>query len=220
MRFRLYHYWRSSSSWRVRWGMALKGVVPEYVHVDLLNGESESPAHRARNPFGFVPALEILAPPAGRASPLLLTESLAILEYLEETLPTNPLLPHDPIDRAYVRAIAEAVNAGIQPLQNLTTQIALAPDSDADFARKRKAWAQLWIREGFAAIEKLAKPSTGKFCVGDELTLADLCLVPQCYNALRNDVALEDFPVIARIYAQAILTPSYAISEPDRFKPA
>lgn len=219
MKFRLYHYWRSSSSWRVRWGMALKGIVPEYVHVDLLNGESESGAHRTRNPFGFVPALELLDPLSGRGSPFFLTESLPILEYLEETFPANPLLPRDPIDRALVRSIAEGVNAGIQPLQNLTTQIALAPDSDPEFAKKRKEWAQLWIRDGFTAIEKLTRSSAGKFCVGDELTLADLCLIPQCYNALRNDIVLEAYPTIARIYAQALLTPSYAASEPDRFKP-
>jgi maleylacetoacetate isomerase len=215
--FRLYHYWRSSSSWRVRWGLALKGIAPEYVHVDLLNGESESAAHRARNPFGYVPALEVLGVKSG--NPRLLTESIAILEYLDETIPTAPLLPKEPFARAQVRALAETVNAGTQPIQNLNVLLYLAPDEVPDAAAKRKAWAQHWIRNGLAAYEALAKPVAGKFSYGDTLTLADLCLIPQCYNAARFEVSLDDFPTVSRIHENAAKTEGYRLSEPERFKP-
>jgi maleylacetoacetate isomerase len=215
--FRLYHYWRSSSSWRVRWGLALKGVTPEYVHVDLLNGESESEAHRARNPFGYVPALEVLGVKSG--NPRLLTESLAILEYLDETIATAPLLPKDPFARAQVRALAETVNAGTQPIQNLNVLLHLAPDEMPDAAAKRKVWAQHWIRNGLAAYEALAKPVAGKFSFGDTPTLADLCLIPQCYNAARFDVSLDAYPTISRVHENALKTEGYRLSEPERFKP-
>lgn len=217
MKLRLYHYWRSSSSWRVRWALALKGIQPEFVPVDLLNGESESETHRAKNPFGFVPVLEFLdeAKPERR----FLSESVAMLEFLEETFPTPALLPKDPILRAKVRSLVEAINAGTQPLQNLTTQIYFAPDSDPDYPAKRKAIAQYWIRNGFEAYEKLVAPLAGKFSCGDSVTLADLVLIPQCYNAIRNDVSLEKYPTILRIYENAVKTEGYALSEPEKFKP-
>lgn len=216
-KLRLYHYWRSTSSWRVRWAMAHKGVAAEFVPVNLLDGEAESAEHRARNPFGYVPVLEFVGEkdPARRY----LTESLPIIEYLEEVSPKNPLLPRDPRERAHVRALAEAINAGTQPVQNLTVQIHLAPESDPDHAAKRKAWAAHWIANGFAAYEALARSRAGKFSFGDSLTLADLCLIPQCYNAARNDVSLDPYPTIARIYANATRTESYIASEPERFKP-
>jgi maleylacetoacetate isomerase len=217
MNLRLFHYWRSTSSWRVRWALAYKDIAVDYVTVSLLDGQSESPEHLARNPFGYVPVLEFV----DEMNPALryLVESLAIIEYLEETHPTNPLLPKDPRDRAHVRALAEAINAGTQPIQNLTTQIAYAPDSDPAHTEKRKAWAQLWIRRGFEAYEALAHSRAGKFSFEDSLTMADLCLIPQCYNAIRNDVSFDEFPTIARVYANAIATESYRASEPDRFKP-
>jgi maleylacetoacetate isomerase len=216
--YRLYHYWRSSSSWRVRWGLVLKGIAPEYVHVDLLNGESESEAHRKRNPFGYVPALEILDGKSAQGK--LLTESVAILEYLDETVPTAPLLPKDPFARARVRALVETINAGTQPIQNLNVMLHLAPDDDPDAVVKRKAWCQHWIRNGLSAYEALAKPIAGKFSFEDSPTLADLCLIPQCYNAARFDVSLDTYPTIARIHENALKTEAYRQSEPDRFKPS
>lgn len=197
--------------------MALKGIHPEFQAVDLLNGESESETHRLKNPFGYVPVLEFLDEenPERR----FLSESVAILEYLEETFPTPALLPKDPVLRAKVRALVETINAGTQPLQNLTTLIYFAPDSDPEHPTKRKAMAQHWIRNGFDAYEKLAAPIAGKFSCGDTFTLADLVLVPQCYNAIRNDVSLERFPTLLRIYENAIKTEGYALSEPEKFKP-
>ncbi len=216
-RLRLYHYWRSTSSWRVRWALAFKGIPVEYVAVSLLDGESESEAHRTRNPFGYVPVLEFLDETDSKRR--YLVESLPMIEFLEETHPENSVLPSNPRDRAHVRALAETINAGTQPLQNLTTQIAYSPDSEPSSAEKRKAWAQLWIRQGLEAYEALAHARAGKFSFGDSLTLADFCLIPQCYNAIRNDVSFENYPTIARVYANAIQTESYLASEPDRFKP-
>jgi maleylacetoacetate isomerase len=216
-KLRLYHYWRSTSSWRVRWAMAHKGIAPELVHVSLLDGESESPAHRARNPLGYVPVLEFLEEkdPARRY----LVESLPIIEYLEETSPANPFLPKDPRDRAHVRALAEIVNAGIQPIQNITVQIHVASDSDPDHAAKRKAWAAHWIANGLEAYEKLAAPRAGKFSFGDAPTLADLTLVPQLYGAIRNDASFAHLPTVTRAYESSLRTEACRASEPDRFKP-
>ncbi len=198
--------------------MALKGIHPEYRAVSLLDGESESEEYRKLNPFGYVPALEFLD--EKNPSRRILTESVAILEFLEEQFPEVPLLPKDPVLRAKVRALVEAINAGTQPLQNLTAQIYFAPDSDLDHVAKRKTFAQHWIRNGFQAYEALAAPLAGKFSCGDEITLADLVLVPQCYNAIRNDVSLEKFPTILGVYENAVKTEGYLASEPEKFKPA
>jgi maleylacetoacetate isomerase len=217
MDLRLYHYWRSTSSWRVRWALAHKRIPAEFVHVSLLDGESESPTHLARNPFGYVPVLEFIGEtdPARRY----LTESLPIIEFFEEASPANPLLPKAPRDRAHVRALAEAINAGTQPLQNFSTLLAVAPDEDPAHAEKRKAWATHWIRRGLDAYEALARARAGAFSFGDSLTVADLCLIPQCYNAARNDVSIVNYPTIARIHANAIQLESYRASEPASFQP-
>ncbi len=217
MKLRLYHYWRSGSAWRVRWALAHKGITADMVAVNLLDGESESSTHLARNPLGYVPVLEFLDEenPARRY----LTESLPIIEFLDETFTHSPLLPKSARDRAHVRSLAETINAGTQPLQNLTTLIALAPESEAGFADRRKAWAQLWIRRGFEAYESIAKKEAGKFSFGDELSLADICLVPQCYAAIRNEVSFDNFPTVHRAYSEAIKTEGYHASEPSRFQP-
>lgn len=202
----------------MRWALALKGITPAYIHVGLLDGESESAEHRARNPFGYVPVLELLDPPSEKHR--YLVESIAILEYLEETVPLPALLPKNPLDRAYVRSLVEAVNAGTQPLQNLSTQIQVAPDSDPAHAEKRKAWARHWIRNGMAAYEELVRKEAGNFSFGDTMTFADLCLIPQCYAAERNEISIADYPTIFRIYGNAIKTEGYRASEPERFKPS
>jgi len=212
MKLRLYHYWRSTSSWRVRWGLAHKGIDCEFVPVSLLDGESESPAHLARHPLGFVPVLERLDAPDEKSR--YLTESIAILEWLEETHPERPLLPRDPWARAQVRALTETINADTQPIQNLSVQIKHSDDPEA-----RKAWAQHWIRNGLAAYEKLCARSAGKFSLGDSLTIADLCLVPQAFNAERFGVSLAEFPVIQAVVANAKATPSCAAAEPEKFRP-
>jgi maleylpyruvate isomerase len=212
---RLYHYWRSTSSWRVRFALAAKGIPAEYVAINLLENESESPAHLARNPMGYVPVLEIPAATAGSAQPgHCLGESLAIIEWLEETYRATPLLPADPWLRARARQLAELINSGTQPLINL----GVAARHSTDEA-EQKAWNQHWIRKGLSAYEALVAETAGKLSVGDSLTLADICLIPQCYSAARNDVTLDEYPTIARIQAEAAKLAAYQSSHPDRYKP-
>ena len=216
---RLFHYWRSTSSWRVRWALAIKGFDCEMVAVDLLNGESESPEHLVRNPLGYVPVLEL-------SDGTFLTESIAIIEWLEEIAPTPALLPvgtqpADRVSRARVRQFVELINADTQPLQNITTQFMHSDDPE-----KRKAWAQHFIHAGLNAYEKILtvfevqSGTPSRYSVGDHLTLADLCLIPQCYNADRFEVSLEAFPRIQKIRAFALQHPSYAKAEPTIFAPA
>ncbi len=210
-KLRLYHYWRSSSSWRVRWGFALKGIPCEFVAVDLLSGESEAPQHATRNPLGYVPVLEFVG---GSSFQPFLAESMAILEWAEEVHPEPRLLSGDAFHRAWIRQLAEVINADTQPLQNLGPQ-ALHSDEPA----KRKSWAQHWIRNGLAAYEALVTHTAGRFSVGDAVTLADLFLIPQVYNADRNDVSLDPYPTVKRISEAALATPGCQASHPDRYKP-
>ena len=206
---RLYHYWRSSRSWRVRWAFALKRIQCEFIPVDLLNGESESPEHLARNPFGFVPSLEFLELPG-----TFLTESLAIIEWAEEMFPEPRLIPGTAFKRAQIRQLAETINAGTQPLQNLGPQYLYSDDLN-----KRKEWAAHWIRNGLQAYETLVKKTAGIYSVGDTITLADLCLIPQCYNATRFEVDIAEYPTVQKIYKETIKTEGYKLSEPENYNP-
>lgn len=217
MKLKLYHYWRSTSSWRVRWALAEKHVACEFTPVDLLSGESESPEHLTRNPLGYVPVLDITGTSAGLSNDggrILLTESVAICEWLEETHPAPALLPADAIARAQVRQLCQIINAETQPFQNINAQERHTDDKD-----ERLRWTQYWIRNGLKAYELSVQKTYGKYSVGDMLTLADLFLVPQCYAAERNQVDVGDYPTIGRIRDAAVLTEGYAASHPDRFKP-
>lgn len=203
----LYHYWRSSASWRARWALAFKGIKPKLVAVNLLEGETESAAHLARNPMGYVPVLAV----AGRH----MVESTAILEFLEEQIPAPQLLPGDAFDRQHVRALCEIVNAGTQPLHNLNVNEFLSDDLEV-----RKRWNQHWIRKGLGAFQTLAAPRAGKFVFGDRVTAADLFLVPQCYAAARFEVDVaREFPLLARWNAAGLETRECQESHPERFKP-
>lgn len=212
-RLRLFHYWRSTSSWRVRFALAAKGIEAEYVAVNLLDGLSESAEHLARNPMGYVPVLELLD--TVTTGPRYLGESLAIIEWLDETFRAQPLLPSAPLLRARARQLAEIINAGTQPLVNLGVASRHSEDEG-----EQKAWNQYWISKGLDAYEALVRETAGRFSVGDTLTLADLCLIPQCYSAARNEVPLDPYPTIARIHAEAGRQPAFQSSHPDRFKPA
>lgn len=208
--YRLYHYWRSSSSWRVRLALDWKGLSYEAAPVSLLNGESESPEHLSRNPAGCVPVLEILGAP-----PLFLTESIAIIEYLEETHPSlSSLLPGSATQRARIRALAEVINAGTQPIQNIPVLERHSSDP-----AEQKAWAKEFIARGLKTYETLCTPVSGTFSVGDSFSLADICLIPQIYNAERYQVDLRQFPVISGIHDRCRSLPAFASSHPDRFKP-
>lgn len=212
MKLKLYHYWRSSSSWRVRWAFELKNIEAEKVAVNLLDDETDRPEHRARNPMGYVPVLEF--DDSSQACHYL-TESMAILEWAEERFPSPSLLPGSAEERAHIRRLAELVNSGIQPLQNPPVMGAVSKDDE-----ERKKWCQKWIRTGFAAYSEWIRGSSGLFSVGDQITLADLFLIPQCYSALRFEVDLEkEFPSLARIYSNALATESCQASHPDRYQP-
>lgn len=211
--YRLYHYWRSSSSWRVRWALALKGIEVEWAAVNLLKGEDKSPEHQARSPMGLIPVLEFLheKDPQRR----FLTESMAILEWLEGTVPQkNPLLPADLWMRAKARQLAELINAGTQPLQGLKTM-----QKVSSVREEQVAWAKYWTEKGLAAYEKTVAPVAGKFSLGNSVTLPDLFLVPQCYNALRFEVELKNFPTIHRIYGAARETAECQASDPEAHQP-
>lgn len=186
---KLYGYWRSSASWRVRIALELKGVGFEYVPVHLVRdgGEQHGAAHLARNPMRQVPVLEL-------ADGQQLSQSLAILEYLEEAYPQPALLPSDPLLRARVRQIAEMMNSGIQPLHNLAVlQHVQATGGDS------KAWAAHWVGRGLQALEAVVSQTAGRFCVGDQPTFADACLIPQLYAARRFDADLSVAPTLLRV---------------------
>eukprot|EP00058_Branchiostoma_floridae_P003742 XP_002589230.1 hypothetical protein BRAFLDRAFT_120766 [Branchiostoma floridae] len=182
----LYSYFRSSCAWRVRIALNLKGIEYDQAPVHLIKdgGQQNSEEYKQKNPMAQVPTLII----DGHK----LTQSMAILEYLEETRPDPPLLPKDPATRAKVRMIAETVNAGIQPIQNLSVLQKVGDE-------KKMEWGHYWIDRGFTALETVLGETAGKYCVGDQVTMADLCLVPQLYNATRFKVDLSKFPAITRV---------------------
>jgi maleylacetoacetate isomerase len=202
----LFHYWRSTSSWRVRWALLLKRVDAHLVHVGLLNGESESPEHLKRNPMGFVPVLQV--------GHRYLQESVAILEWLQELIPAPSFFPGDSYQKAHIRALVEIINAGTQPLQNLSVL-----DQYSEDEKKRKEWMQHFIRRGLKAFEILAKDSAGQFCVGDQITAADLFLIPQLYAAGRNEISLDEFPLLKRINVAALATKEASASAPEKYRP-
>jgi len=207
---RLFHYWRSSSSWRVRWALAIKGVSCEFEPINLLSEEPESQTHLKRNPMGYVPVLELVGiHPKIRY----LGESVAILEWLEETHPNPPLFPSDALLKARCRQLAEILNSGTQPLQN--------PSVAAYFSNnpiEQQKWNTHWIRKGLNAYETIVQETSGKFSMGDSITFPDLFLIPQCYNAKRNEISLEEFPTIYHIYQQAIQTEACQASCPEKFQ--
>lgn len=206
---KLYNYWRSSCSWRVRIALHLKGLPFEYVAVNLLEGAHREPEYRRLSPWTSVPMLEV----DGHR----ITQSLAIIDWLEERYPAAPLLPRDPYQRAQVRERAELINSGIQPFQNLSV-IQRVKSSGAD----DKAFAQHFLRKGMQALEQLLQQSAGAFCVGDEVTLADACLVPQLYGCRRFGVEPSEFPTCARIEKTCEALPAFkaahADNQPDAVK--
>ena len=210
MKLVLYDYYRSSASYRVRIALNLKGVAYARVPVNLLEGEQQADGYRARNPQGFVPMLEVDGRP--------MTQSLAILAWLEAAAREPPLLPADPGDQAHVRALVLTIVADIHPLNNLRVLKRLTAMGIDQAGRDE--WYRHWIAEGFDALEALASPRAGAFLFGDAPTLADVCLVPQMYNARRFDVPLEAYPALVRADAAAAALDPFAAAHPDRVAPA
>jgi len=207
---KLYGYFRSSTAYRVRIALNLKGVLVKHVPVHMLRGggEQHQPAYRAINPQGVIPTLV--------DGDVRLGQSLAIIEYLEETRPTPALLPADPLDRARVRQLANIIACDIHPIDNLRVLTYITTRLGAS-AQQKADWYRHWILEGFKAFEALIAddPRTGAFCHGDQPGLADLCLIPQVYNARRFDCPLDDFPTIARIDAACNALEAFRKAAPE-----
>ena len=206
---KLYGFFRSSAAFRVRIALNLKGIAYAQAAVHLRRNEQQKDEYLALNPQGLVPTLE----DGGR----LLTQSLAIIEYLDETRPEPPLLPRDPLARARVRALAQAIACDIHPIDNLRVLRYLARPLGHDESAI-ETWFNHWIRVGFTGIERMlaGDQETGAFCHGDRPGLADICLVPQVFNAQRYpSFDFAPFPQIARIFAACLKLPAFESARPE-----
>ncbi|XP_059482274.1 probable maleylacetoacetate isomerase 2 [Neocloeon triangulifer] len=198
----LYSYWRSSCSWRVRIALNLKEISYDIKTVSLIKngGEQHSDEYREINPMEQLPALVI--------NDNTYIDSLAIMQYLEENYLDHPLLPADVHSKTKVREICQLIASGIQPLQNLAVLIYVGDE-------KKKEWACHWMTRGFRAVEKMLSATAGKYCVGDEITMADCCLVPQVFNARRFQVDLRPFPNVVRIDRELESHPAFIGAHPN-----
>jgi len=206
---KLFHYWRSPCSWRVRWALEYKGISFEKEAVNLLKAEQRSESYKGLNPSAHVPTLEIDAKD-------FLSESIAILEWLEQEYSEHPLLPSSSLDRAAVRELSMIIASGTQPIQNLKVMQHLSDDK-----AERAQWSSHFIEQGLRAFEDKLKTwgFSGTFCYKDQLTFADLCLIPQIYNANRFNVDMSQFPILSAINENALKTESCFKAHPDRYAP-
>lgn len=207
---RLYSYWRSSAAYRVRIGLNLKGLAYDIVPVHLVQdgGQQHSDAYRQVNPQELVPTLG-----HGKRR---LSQSLAILEYLDEVWPTPALLPATARERQRVRALAQLVACEVHPLNNLRVLQYFEHEWNVP-QPEREQWVKHWIDDGFRAAEALlgGHPSTGDFCEGNTPTVADCCLIPQIYNARRFGVNMAAYPTLARIEASCLALPAFDAARPE-----
>jgi maleylpyruvate isomerase len=204
---KLYSYYRSSAAYRVRIALNLKGLSYDYVPVNLLRSEQKSGPYTTRNPQGLVPALEL---DGGE----LIAQSVAILEWLEETCPPPALLPDDPLQRARVRSLVNNITCDIHPLNNLSVMNYLRVElgaGDEDIHR----WYCNWVDRGFSAIEQNLAATMGDCCFGDQPTLADVCLIPQVYNAYRFEVPMECYPNIRQVVQHCNSLEAFARAAPE-----
>ena len=206
---KLYSYWRSSAAYRVRIALNLKNISYELVSAQLARGEHRQAEYLAVNPQGLVPALEHGGD--------LLVQSLAIIEFLDSVVPEPRLLPLDPVDRAHVAAMAQAIACEIHPLNNLRVMNYLKQEMGQDEAAVKK-WYAHWIEEGFRALEAwaLKYSSANRFLYRDAVSLADVCLVPQIYNARRFQVCLDEYPTLVAIDAHLQALPAMLAASPER----
>ena len=206
---KLHNYFRSSAAYRVRIALNLKGLSYEYLPVHLVKGEQRAGTYRAINPQALVP---LLIDDGEKIS-----QSMAIIEYLDEKVPHPPLLPATPEARARVRSIAQAIACDIHPLNNLRVlKYLVGPLGVSEDAKN--AWYRHWVELGLSALETAlaADRRTGAFCHGDAPTLADICLVPQLANARRSAIAIDPYPTLARIETQCLALDAFARAAPDR----
>lgn len=202
----LYGYWRSSSSWRVRIALHVKGVAFDNVPVHLVRdgGEQLKAEHLQRNPLGQVPVLAV--------DGVYLGQSMAILEYLEEQHPTPALLPQSPLERAEARRIAEVINSGVQPIQNLS----LVKRLHAEFGADKVGWMRSSIQDGMDRLERSVAGTSGPFLVGTAPSFAEVCLIPQLYNARRWGCDVSAWPTLLAAEAAVAEHPAFLAAHPDR----
>ena len=203
----LYDYWRSSAAYRIRIALNLKGIDYESRQIDLREDEQKSNEYRALNPLGLVPTLEI----DGQR----LTQSVAIINYLDLKYPNQPLLPASAAERAHVVAMAMAIACDIHPLNNLRV-LKYLKNVLGHEQEEIDRWYVHWISEGLPALEVLAAPRAGQFLFGNAPTAADVCLVPQLYNARRYNVPLDNYPTLLRAEGNATALDAFAAAHPDR----
>jgi len=203
----LYSYFRSSAAYRVRIALGLKGLDYDYVAVNLLESEQKKDSYRALNPMGLVPALQL---DTGEV----LTQSVAILEWLEEMHPSPPLLPQTPLARAKARALVSIISCDIHPICNLSVTNYLKHKLSADEA-VIQGWYRSWMHRGFNGFEKCIAHTSGPFCLGDSPSLADVCLIPQVFNAKRFHIDLGHLPNIQRIYDHCIQLMPFQSAAPE-----
>ena len=207
---KLYNYFRSSASYRVRIALNFKGLAYDYAPVHLLKqgGQQLAPSFRAVNPDSLVPVLD--------DDGEVVTQSLAIIEYLEETRPEPPLLPRGAVERAYVRSIALSIACEIHPLNNLRVLRYLVKTLGVSEEQKN-AWYRHWVEQGLAALEArlIAEKRSGRYALGDAVTLADVIIVPQIFNAQRLDCQLDAVPIIMRIFDNCMQLPAFVETQPS-----
>jgi maleylacetoacetate isomerase len=202
----LYNYFRSSTSYRARLALHHKNIPFEYKAISLLKGEQRSEEYLKLNPMGGVPTLV--------HDGHVIAESFAIIEYIEEVFPQNPLLPKDVVKRAQIRQACEFVNADIHPLGNLKIQKYLSENGFTD--TQKEAWLQHWFGTGLAALEKLLTKYAGKYCFGDEITLADIFMVPQYMSAARFGLDMSKFKLLTKINDNCLQLETFKKSHPFR----
>lgn len=205
---KLYGYWRSSASYRVRIALALKGIEAEHMAVNLVQDAQHSPAHAQRNAQALVPVLEL-------KDGTQLTQSLAIMDYLEQAYPQPALLPDDHVLRAKIRAAAQVITADIAPIQNLRVLKFIRAEHDQD-DKGVKAWSAHWIRTGFVSLEKIATESGQPFLFSDQPAYFECCLIPQVYNANRFGVDMSAFPNLSKIEQLAREHPAFIAAHPSQ----
>ena len=206
MKLKLYSYWRSSCSWRVRLALGFKGLEFDIIPIHLVKngGEQFSEEYEHLNPMNQVPTLVL---EDGR----LLTQSIAIIEFLEESFPSPALLPKHPYHRAKMRELVEIINSGIQPAQNLSLLLQLEKLQ----AGSKLAWGKTVIEKGLVALETKSVETSGRFLIGDQFTIADCCLIPQLYNARRFNCDLTLFPTLLKVEAHCQQLNFYTQAHPD-----